>query len=407
MEQDVKGPEEHGKLQSTKGLGQSFLCQGPSGESEASLDRLRMANPKYKNRPDRLDLLSHGLVDITAQVGSKSYSLCDISEGGFSYGQHIPITVAMSLPNLWRKTDHAAAALHGKTLPFSFSFINQPERNLQIFGQVRNHRLFFGLRLEDIERELKNFFFKRGIRGDRDPDCYFAKAESLLHQANEIVKNGLWDAANNLALNMTMINFFEEMGASENFFDGLWMGYEKRPLFLKFGIAIPDKHQAKKLVTFADYHGEMTVTPEEREKQQKRKSKDPYIDRLHQEFSAKKLLSTIWRQGLKHFNLPEGGLVLPKEEDKKNVFLRELQTLPLEEIFDADYWKKPSATIEHLIDSFHWLLMDEDPKWLKRAVVAKEVLGLSQAIFEAVLKKMGWVDQAQPDQKNNELADAK
>ncbi len=377
------------KLQSSKTLSKSF--QKVSGEKSLpeALGKIRLGNRKYKNRPDRLDLLSHDILGITAQVGSKSYSLCDISEKGFSYGQHIPASPAISFPNLWRKADQVALALHGKTLPFIFSFKNKTKESLQVVGMVRNHRMFIGLQREDVEREIHSFMFKRGIRPDKDPQGFFAKADAILNKAKERTESGLWDAASMLALNMSMINLFEELGASERFFDELWMGYERRPLFLKFGISVDDPMEARKLFYYAQ-NKKVVEAKDEKEAGGQGTDKEPFLAPLNTQFPAKKFLPLLWKNALRHFGLEESRLVLPQNEEERVALLTELKQKPLQELFDADYSPQPSLILEYLTTCIHCLAIEEDPRWLKRQDVLTEMTQLSQRIVEAVLKRLGW-----------------
>ncbi len=404
-------------MQSSKDLVKNFQHPGAAPRTPGKFDRIAHGHPSIQ-RPARLDLMSHDLTQLTAQVGSRSYSLCDISAKGFSYAQHIPLKARASLPMEVERVKASGGNLHGKVLPISFYFRGESEGEvLRVHGRVCNHRLFFGLSLEDVSKELKQFLFLHRIPKD-DPLHRYAKAEALLDKARRLAYSKNWSMPSLLALNISLINFFEELGATQADFDRLWQGYERRPLYIKFGIAIDDPNEARQLARFTKLHEhyrslepsfsdvtateevdalEESVTLAVREKklkpseialsQARQASKALFLELLEERFTASDLLQHAWGLGLAYFKLdPSLRLPLPFLEPLSSDLRMEMAEKPLQEIFDQDFRRAEVVCHQFLFETFLGLgnldIEEED--------LNKRVFQFMQRAMEEKLKEVGW-----------------
>jgi len=241
-EQDEK------KIQSTRNLSESFKQDLKTSSNLGKYQTLRLKNPKYRGRADRLDLISHGLHNLAARLGTNSYSLCDLSSRGFSYAQHVPMQAGLTFPMMQNRLKPKLQPLLGKRLPFEIFFIGQETSKVAVSGWIRNYRFFFGLPIEAVEREIKKFLFRRGYSEIKDPHGFYAKGMSLVARSLQIKNAGKWDAHCLVGLNMSMVQFLEELGATEHFFEEFWLGYENRPLYVKIGVHLEDATHAQALM---------------------------------------------------------------------------------------------------------------------------------------------------------------
>ncbi|MDX2470618.1 MAG: hypothetical protein QNL04_08585 [SAR324 cluster bacterium] len=236
-------------MKSSKDLANSF--------SETKIQRGKAArfdahtHPDFVDRGDRYCLIATDLSGLKAKVGSKIYSLCDISSNGFSYAQHVPRKPGTPIRSEIERIEEAAMRMHDQYVNVSFSYTGKVNAPLTIKAKVCNHLIFFGLPIKDAEKEIYGFLFDRGIRKDDDLLRY-AKGKAIIDLALKLQYKGQWGTSALLAMNMSLINFFNELGAQPHHFNNLWQAYEHRHLFLKYGLSIVDHEDAVKLANFAN-----------------------------------------------------------------------------------------------------------------------------------------------------------
>lgn len=373
---------------------------GPSeGIQHERLDALSLKHPKFTERSDRLDLLTHDLLGITTSIGEKTYALCDISQTGFSYAQEIPANPMMSVTQLMDKVDQFARSNYDKILPFHFFFRHKSESGkISIEGRVRSHRLFFGLTLNEVEVVLNNYLFQKGIKRKFDPQNFYGKMDLLLHAAKRFGRRHDWDTHSIIAMNVTFINFLEEMGAGEKSLQSIMSAYSQRPLFLKFGLSIDDSEQAEEFFLFAKHKNVKAKENLKKQAGRNKEAKLPYVALINKKVSPKKILMACWQEGLRHFSLPSR-LPDPKPKDKED--LAKLQSAfkdhqgMMERLFDLDFRPKESnACQDFLVENFYWPLIERDKKWFNRTKVAEEVRLIMDETYQKLLKKAGYKPKA-------------
>ncbi|MDX2471424.1 MAG: hypothetical protein QNL04_12695 [SAR324 cluster bacterium] len=234
-------PTEAPKAQSTHSI-----------QSDHSLENLRLKNPKFQERADRLDLISHGLQNFSTKLGSNAYALCDISAWGFSYAQQVKIPGGLTLKTMKQKLGRKVSALVGRELPFSiFSETNLGPKSVTVTGSIRNYQFFFGLPTMEVEKIIKQFLYRRGYSSIKDPYNMFAKGVILIENAKALESTGGWNSHCQISLNISMMAFLVELGATDQFFDDLWQGFERHPFFTKFGVFVKEDAQAQQLLHLA------------------------------------------------------------------------------------------------------------------------------------------------------------
>ncbi len=236
-------------MKSTKELANNFSEKKIQRGQAARFDS--HSHPEFVERSNRYCLITNELSRLKAKVGSKAYSLCDISSNGFSYAQHVPHKPGTPVRTEIERVEAAAMSMHDKVVNVSFAYAEKPDVKLEIKAKVCNHVLFFGLPIKDAEKELYGFLFDRGVRKDDELQRH-AKAKAIIDNALKLQYKGKWDMGAMLAMNMSLINFFTELGAQEHHFANLWQGYEHRHLFLKFGLLVEDHEDAVRLANFAN-----------------------------------------------------------------------------------------------------------------------------------------------------------
>ena len=405
------------RLKSTKDLQLGFGQSQQAHEQE----RIHCVHPQFIDRHHRLDLISHELCDLSAQVGSRSYSLCDISRGGFSYAQHVPHKAGVSIHGEWERVNSHGRELHNKIVEVVFSFRDQPQTKFKVHGRVCNHRLFFGLKIDAVEKEIKELLFRKRI-SKKDPLKRFYKGNAIIQSALQLSYNGNWNMPNLIALNMTLLNFFEEMSATEADFEYLRQGYDHRPLFIKFGLAVDDPKEAAQLLHFAQNRGLLPeeellqefVHPEpaaaavslerlhQRQRQHpqaagdmpvakaaQRASKVPFLEKLNAETNAGVLLDRAWDLGLKHWGLDaELVMPLPEEEPFASQLRLELSDKPLQVIFDSLFQDQASLAHQYLFQCFRSFL--DAPHHPDDDTLHQEIGKLMQLSLDQTLRELGW-----------------
>jgi hypothetical protein len=75
-----------------------------------------LCHPKFKGRADRLDLITNKMVGFKTAIGGKNYTVCDISESGFSYAEKVPVKKNLSYKQVKVKVDQIAISNYSNSL---------------------------------------------------------------------------------------------------------------------------------------------------------------------------------------------------------------------------------------------------------------------------------------------------
>ena len=386
-------------------------------QSEAKKEEIRLKNPKYQSRSDRIDLISHGIHHLTTKLGSHAYALCDISPWGFSYAQQLPLPKGLSFRTMRHKLRVKLDTVVGSHLPFTiFDQKGEEHKAITVNGWVRNFRYFFGLPLQAVEKEVKQYLYKRGYSEIRDPYDFFAKGNMLIDHAKKIKDIGGWDIHAQISLNISMMQFLEELGATDQFFEDLWLTYEQHPLFAKFGVYVEVGEEAQGLLGLAGINeklGEPHPLPKLPRTQKQLAASENILQRLKKHgnplihppkqvakntliyakankvYSSGPLLTTAWR-GLMHLYHIDENTPFPNiaEGKLKHELDAELH-LPLEHLFDANE-HATQLTINRIM-AFELAHLIEKTSGMKPPPISNimlKVLLVKAKVFSIAIKKL-------------------
>ncbi|MDT8446327.1 MAG: hypothetical protein RRB13_05470 [bacterium] len=360
------------------------------------LERLSFGHYFYKDRVERLDLISNNMLGISVQVGQKNYTVGDVSQAGFSYVQEVPRMPNMTDRRIRRRIQEVADSNIGKSFPISLFFLgdkNHPK--LDVWGKIVNYQLFKMLGHQEVEREIGYVLYKKGVKAGSDPHRYYDKMDAMLKRAFKEGHRRKWDRFSNVAMNMAFLNLIGEIGAPPEFYERLIDDYKNRPLWMKYGVFLEDPTEALRLYSFACYRDADRLIAEQEKRKQRIRDKQDFFDQVGKKYDTRAFLELVWKRGLKYYNL-SGHIPFPhptNKEDSEN-FTSKLMDYNgfLEKIADKDY-RNSSAPNEFeifLAEGLYWHLIDKDKKYLDKSLIVSEVQGIMASCFGELMSEAGW-----------------
>ncbi len=377
-------------------------------QSDSAVEGLRLINPKFAQRGARLDLISNRLQNFSTKLGSNSYALCDISAWGFSYAQKVVIPAGYNYAMMKRNLTKKVAPLIGKKLPFEIFSTRAKENQAQtVNGSIRNFRFFLGLPILEVEKKIKQFLYRKGYSTVKDPRGLYAKGMLLVEQAKAIESLGQWDDHCEVSLSMSMVQFLEELGAPDQFFDDLWLTYNNRPLFTKFGVFVEEGIEAEGMLKatglkekltcpkpqIAPPKSSRTVAPSAKILSGVKVASSPALDesllynKANRLYRSGPLLAASWKALLHLYHLDEN-TPFPKSESLKPKLDAEM-ILPLEQIFDTS-GKAIKLNLNKVMTLELTRLIGEQSKMQPPSLASlmRRVLQVKGRIFSQVLDKI-------------------
>ncbi len=345
---------------------------------KVSKNSLSLAHPRYKARADRLDLITNSMVGIKATIGEKNFTVCDLSETGFSYAEKVPVKNNLSFKQVKVKVDQIAGSNHGKTIKCLCFYEGQSERGgVEAKGTIKNHVLFLVLTADEIKRTVSSYLQSKAIRRSHDPQGFFHKLDLILDHSIKMKQEGCSEATLGIAMNVTFQNLILEIGAPIEIFDKLYQGFINRPVYVKYGVALSEKKDAMKLLKFAKVKNAASLHSENPESNPAVKQRLEVIKALNQKYSFKDFVLVLWKNCLKHYGL-DPDLLLPKiEKDKVALVLKEEKKRfngALEKLADPEFIEGDSKGLEQYIcDGLYWFLIEKDKKYFDREVIKKDI----------------------------------
>lgn len=361
--------------------------------SDYEITSIKTGHPKFSRRPERLDLISHNMLGITVSVNEKRYVVCDISETGFSFAQQIPIKKRISFRQAKMAVEKIAKKNYEQLKQFSFSFDGAPNNGtIAVKGKVKNHRLFLGFSIDDIENEVKAHLYRRNIKPKNDPHNYYGKLQLMIKNTRR--KQLISEAPKkfSIALNTTYINILEEIGASAEEIEAVYLGYINKPLFIKYGVSVADPKEAENLFTFAEKQDTAFINRAEELKQQSPKYR--YFKQLNQEYSPNAFIMRVWKECLKSFKI-ESSRNLPKIKTKKLAIRLKLELdefkNQIEHLGDPEFRKGSCLAISSFLAGGLYLdLVQKDKKYFDRKKVEKDIKKMIEVTFSKCLQEVGY-----------------
>ncbi len=89
-------------------------------------NKLALSHPQYKGRADRLDLITNSMLGMKTAINGKNFTVCDISDTGFSYAERVPINKNLSYKQVKVKVDQIASSNYGKSVKCICFFEGDP-----------------------------------------------------------------------------------------------------------------------------------------------------------------------------------------------------------------------------------------------------------------------------------------
>lgn len=361
--------------------------------SNYEIEAIRTGHPKFSRRPERLDLISHNMLGITVAVNDKRYVACDISETGFSFAQQIPIKKRISFKQAQVAVEKIARKNYEQLKQFSFSFDGAQEKGIiRAKGKVKNHRLFLGFTIDDMEKEVKAHLYRKNIRPKNDPHNYYGKLQLMIKNARRKLLISEAPKKFNIALNTTYINILEEIGASPEEIEAVYLGYINKPLFIKYGVSVSDPKEAANLFTFAEKKDAAFLNQAHELKQ--KSPKYSYFRQLNKKYSPNAFIIRVWRECLRAFQI-ESSLSLPKIKSRKLAIRLKLELDEfkgqIEHLGDPDFKKGSCLAISSFLAGGLYLdMVEKDKKYFDRKRVEEDVKKMIEITFSKCLKELGY-----------------
>ncbi len=218
-----------------------------SKSSTSSEGFFTYTHPQHVDRSSRLDLISNHLNKVQLKINGTVSSLCDVSKTGFSYAK--PMQKARGdYYHSKAMVANSERLLVGQKIRASFQTGEEEEaKEVNVSGTIRNVKLICGLLLNEAELEFKKFLYRKTITRNNDKFDSYKKLDYLIDLVNEEIKKVSWSDELAASFNTTIINMMLEIGATEDAVDKIYENYNERPRFVRFGVKIDSKEQAKKL----------------------------------------------------------------------------------------------------------------------------------------------------------------
>ena len=345
---------------------------------KVSKNSLSLAHPRFKARADRLDLITNSMVGIKATIGGKNFTVCDLSETGFSYAEKVPVKRNLSFKQVKIKVDQIAGSNHGKALKCLCFYEGQSERGgVETKGTIKNHVLFLVLTADEIKRTVTSYLQSKAIRRSHDPQGFFHKLDLILEHSNKMKREGCSESTLGIVMNTTFQNLILEIGAPVEVFDKLYQGFINRPVYVKYGVSVSEKKDAMNLLKFAKVKNAAFLHTGNAESNPAAKQRLELIKTLNQKYGFKDFVLVLWKNCLKHYDL-NPDLLLPKiEKEKVAVILKEEKSRfdgALEKLADPEFIEGDSKGLEQFIcDGLYWYLIEKDKKYFDREVIKKDI----------------------------------
>jgi hypothetical protein len=353
---------------------------------------LALGHPRYKGRADRLDLITNRMTGLKAAVSGKNFTVCDISETGFSYAEKVPVKKNLSFKQVKTKVDSIAVTNYGKLLKYICFFENETEKGgIEAEGTIKNHHIFLVLSDDEIKKTVTEYLQSKAIRRSHDPEGFFKKLDLLLFKSEDMRKRGYNESSLGVVMNTTFQNLVLEMGASAEIFDTLYQGYINKPVYVKYGVAVENHKEALSLIKFATVKNTARIKREDKEKEQNLKKKIALIKRFNKRYSYKFFISIVWKACLEHFKLDEDMDLPLIETESIAIFLKDemaLYTGFIERIVDPDFKEKePKGLLQYITNGLYWHLIDIDKIYFDREVIKKDVSKVMLHSYRSLLSK--------------------
>lgn len=352
---------------------------------------IALSHPKYRGRADRLDLITNRMVGIKAAVGDKNFTICDLSETGFSYAERVPVKKNLSYKQVKLKVDQIAVSNYGKNLKCVCFFEGeQAKGGVETNGTIRNHTLFLILTSDEIKRAVTSYLQSKAIRRSHDPQGYFGKLDTIMSKTESMRKEGYNENTLGIVLNATFQNLILEIGAPAEIFDKLYQGFIDKPVYVKYGVAVAARKEAFKLLKFATVRNAAVLKKADERQDNELSDRQKSIHRLNELFSFKDFVEIIWDNCLAYYKL-DAQLTLPKIQkaemaellkQEKARFNGALQKMADPEYMEGDY----HGLLSYLCEGLYWFLIEKDKKYFDREFIKKEIRSLVTESYEKCLR---------------------
>lgn len=349
-----------------------------------------LSHPHYKGRADRLDLITNKMVGFKAAIGEKNFTICDISEGGFSYAERVPVKKNLSFKQVKVKVDQIAVSNYGKALKYICFFEGEPERGgIEANGTIKNHTLFLVLSPDEIRRTVTSYLQSKSIRRSHDPQGFFLKLDLVMKKIERLRQNGCNEGSLGIVLNTTFQNLILEIGAPAEVFDKLYQGYIDKPVYVKYGVSVDEKKDALRLVQFATFKNAAQIKESSYNESDNQNQRLEQIEKLNEIYQFKDFVLIVWNNCLEHFSI-ESGLPLPKIQ-KASVAKRLKEDMDkfngrLEKIADPEFMEgECEGLLNFICDGLYWYLIEMDKKYFDREVIKKEIRSVIQKSYNDCL----------------------
>lgn len=355
---------------------------------ENDLNAITLSHPKIIRNANRLDLITHDMMGLSATIADRPFFVCDLSETGFSYCQEVPLKNSqVSFEVVKERVNKVASSNYGKKLKYTFFYQNKKGNSgsLEVHGTIKNHMIFLVLEPEDIERELTAYLFNRAIKRSNDPKNFYGKLDLLMKKVNRLIKNDKWDLHHQAALNATFYNMVVEIGARDHEIAQMYDGYRNRQVYVKYGIQIDNPKEGSHLFTFAKEKNTEFLKKETEEILRIQH----YIEALNTLCSSKEFVIKVWHASLKHFGL-DPNMKLPPL-DKKDFTARLKTELnfyngQIEKFADMRFRDGSSTAIDqYLCSGLYLTLVERDKKYLNIEAVISDVRKISENLYKEMI----------------------
>ncbi len=93
-----------------------------------------------------MDLITNKMAGLKISINGKNFTICDISETGFSYAERVPVKKNLSYKQVKLKVDRVAESNNGKRLKYVCFFENDEGKGgIEANGTIKNHHVFLVL----------------------------------------------------------------------------------------------------------------------------------------------------------------------------------------------------------------------------------------------------------------------
>jgi hypothetical protein len=330
------------------------------------------------------------MVGFKTAIGGKNYTVCDISESGFSYAEKVPVKKNLSYKQVKVKVDQIAISNYSKSLKCICFFESEPERGgFEAKGIIKNHSLFLILSSDEIRQTVTSYLQGISIRRSHDPQGFFKKLDLILTKSNKIKEEGCIESSLGIVINTTFQNLILEIGAPNEIFDTLYQGYINKPVYVKYGVAVDDRKEAANLMKFAKIKNASSLSREKAEINLILQQRLELIKKLNINFGFKDFVLIVWKNCLKHFSI-NTNLELPKiEKEKLALSLKEELSRfdgHLEKLADPEFLEGDCKGLEqYLCDGLYWYLIEKDKKYFDREVIKKDIRTIIHDSYEECL----------------------